>query len=47
MTLLLADYLTCLRLHGLGDDMAPADLWPASAFKYTDAFSRKCTVPDY
>jgi len=47
MTLLSADYLTRQRLHGLGDDMARADLWPASGFKYTDAFPRMCTVPNY
>jgi hypothetical protein len=47
MTLLSAGYLTCQRLHGLGDDMAHTDFWPASGFKYTDAFPRMCRVPDY
>ena len=47
MTLLSADYLTRQRLHGLGDDMAHADFWPASGFKYTDAFPRICTMPNY
>ena len=47
MTLLSADYLTRQRLHGLGDDMANTDFWPASGFKYTDAFSGMCTVLDY
>jgi hypothetical protein len=47
MTLLSADYLTRQRLPGPGDDMASADCWPASGFKYADAFSGICTVPDY
>jgi len=47
MTLLSADAQTRQRLHGLGDDMAHTDFWPASGFKYTDAFPRICTVPDY
>ena len=47
MTLLSADAQARQRLHGLGDDMARADFLPASGFKYTDAFPRICTVPNY
>lgn len=47
MTLLSADAQARQQLHRLGDNMARADFLPASGFKYTDAFPRTCTMPDY